>query len=136
MKKVLLEAGGLLYLTGQHRIAHTQPRFLTFRNSRLVGFCRIQRGRNFYVFKSYKFGREKKSRKGGIEKVDAPGEVDEVISSPHRGVVHKDKKSTKLRVVFDASARNKGPSLNDCLYKGPSITPFNVAIATDIEKTY
>ena len=72
----------------------------------------------------------------GIEKVDAPGEVDEVISSPHRGVVHKDKKSTKLRVVFDASARNKGPSLNDCLYKGPSITPFNVAIATDIEKTY
>ena len=32
---------------------------------------------------------------------------------PHRGVFRHDKQTTKLRVVYDASAKTDGPSLND-----------------------
>ena len=38
---------------------------------------------------------------------------------PHQAVICKDHSSTKLRVVFDASAKKVGPSLNDAMYKGP-----------------
>ena len=38
---------------------------------------------------------------------------------PHREVVWCEKETTKVRVVFDASAKNGNePSLNDCLYAG------------------
>ena len=42
---------------------------------------------------------------------------------PHKGVSRKDAESTKLRIVYDASAResNNQPSLNDCLHPGPQL---------------
>ena len=42
---------------------------------------------------------------------------------PHRGVLKEDNVSSKLRIVFDASCRasKSQPSLNDGLYKGPSM---------------
>ena len=66
---------------------------------------------------------------------------------PHREVVRIDKDSTKVRVVYDASARSEGPSLSDCLYAGPPLTPLifqilvrfrahKVAIIADIEKAF
>ena len=36
----------------------------------------------------------------------------------HHAVHREDKKTTKLRVIFDASAKTNGPALNDCLYSG------------------
>ena len=59
----------------------------------------------------------------------------------------KDKESRKVRVVFDAPAKNKGASLNECLYNGPCLhlllydlllrfRVFNIAITGDIEKAY
>ena len=43
---------------------------------------------------------------------------------PHREVVRIDKDTTKVRVVYDASAGSEGPNLNDCLYAGPLLTPL------------
>ena len=42
---------------------------------------------------------------------------------PHHPVVGEDKNTSKVRIVFDASAKSDGPSLNKCLYKGPELTP-------------
>ena len=44
---------------------------------------------------------------------------------PHHGVICKDKETTKLRVIFDGSAKDgmKDLSLNDCLEKGTNTTP-------------
>ena len=67
---------------------------------------------------------------------------------PDRGVTREDKSSTKLRIVFDASAKMPDQiSLNDVLYKGPCLTPllfntllrfrvFPIAMIADIEKAY
>ena len=41
---------------------------------------------------------------------------------PHRSVIRAVKTKTKLRIVFDAGSTNSGPSLNNCLNSGPSLT--------------
>ena len=38
---------------------------------------------------------------------------------PHHAVIRQDKVTTKLRIVYDASAKSSGPSLNECLNSGP-----------------
>ena len=56
---------------------------------------------------------------GVVERVeeDGPGEVGEVHYLAHHPVVCQDKQTTKVRLVYDASAKKSGgPSLNDCLY--------------------
>ena len=78
------------------------------------------------------------------ESISIPGKVKYLL---HQAVIRDDHSSTKLRVVFDASSKTVGSSLNDTLYKGPYLTPllfdvllrfqFNpVGIIADIEKAY
>ena len=66
---------------------------------------------------------------------------------PHREVVREDKNTTKIRIVYDASAKDPGTSLNDCLHTGPSLNTlifdilirfrvYKVAIIADIEKAF
>lgn len=66
---------------------------------------------------------------------------------PHHAVIRQDKQTSKLRIVYDTSARADSPSLNDCLYVGPKfgqsimdiILQFrihSVALMADIEKTF
>ena len=41
---------------------------------------------------------------------------------PHHAVIKQDRVTTKIRIVFDGSSRtNQSLSLNDCLYKGPTL---------------
>ncbi|KAK6743851.1 hypothetical protein RB195_010885 [Necator americanus] len=74
------------------------------------------------------------------------GEVVDYLA--HQAVVTPHKETTKLRVVFDASAHlSKSRSLNDVLYQGPVILPKmwdillrfrfgDVAIISDVEKAF
>ncbi|KIH55491.1 integrase core domain protein, partial [Ancylostoma duodenale] len=88
---------------------------------------------------------------GVIEKVaeDSVVEEGEVVHYlAHQAVITPQKETTKLRVVFDASAHlSNSPSLNDVLYQGPVILPKmwdillrfrfgEVAITSDVEKAF
>ena len=75
--------------------------------------------------------------------VDVPG----VHYLPHHAVIRRGKATTKLRVVYDASAKISGPSLNDCLNPGPKFNQrildilscfrvHRVAVTADIEKAF
>ena len=63
---------------------------------------------------------------GIIERVDEAEEQlpGQTYYLPHQAVIRSDALMTKLR-VFDASAKVKPscPSLNDCTYTGPPLTP-------------
>ena len=52
--------------------------------------------------------------------------VGKVHYLPHQEVIRVDKDTTKLRIVYDASAQlgRNTPSLNDCLYAGPPLSPL------------
>ena len=44
---------------------------------------------------------------------------------PHHEVIRSDKKTTRLRIVYDASSKTANEaSLNECLYRGPPLTPL------------
>ncbi len=59
-------------------------------------------------------------KNGIVEKVSSSDTTsDGVHYLPHHCVIRQDKTTSKLRIVYDASARSTGPSLNDCLYTGP-----------------
>ncbi|XP_054709007.1 uncharacterized protein LOC129218706 [Uloborus diversus] len=67
---------------------------------------------------------------------------------PHRPVVREDKVTSKVRMVFDASSKEKHlNSLNDCLFPGPNLNPnvldiilsfkkHNIAFCADLEKAF
>jgi hypothetical protein len=68
---------------------------------------------------------------------------------PHKGVVKQSAETTKLRIVFDASAKESSeqPSLNECLYPGPPlqnqlwnilvrIRIYPIPLTSDIEKAF
>ena len=60
--------------------------------------------------------------KGIVERVSSDP-VGREFYIPHKPVVREAAESTKLRIVFDASARSneRSPSLNDCLEMGPPL---------------
>ena len=66
---------------------------------------------------------------------------------PHHAVIRQDKQTTRLRIVYDASARTSGPCLNDCLHTGPNFGQsildillrfriHKVALIGDVEKAF
>ena len=82
--------------------------------------------------------------RGIVEEVKDP-EVTHYL--PHHAVIRQDKETTKVRVIYDASARSSGPSLNDGLHTGPRFNQrileillrfrsYPVAFIADIEKAF
>ncbi|XP_035212689.1 uncharacterized protein LOC118186675 [Stegodyphus dumicola] len=67
---------------------------------------------------------------------------------PHRPVIKHTSQTMKVRLVFDASAREKNqPSLNDCLNRGPNLIElipdiidrfrlYSVGLSSDTEKAF
>jgi hypothetical protein len=86
---------------------------------------------------------------GIVEKISDEEDCATVHYIPHFALIRKEAKTTKLRVVYDASAKidKTSTSLNDCLYKGPSLNPLlfhislrfrkkRTALVGDIEKAF
>ncbi|XP_015767737.1 PREDICTED: uncharacterized protein LOC107346459 [Acropora digitifera] len=74
---------------------------------------------------------------------------DKVHYLSHHAVIRNEAKTTKIRVVYDASSKEgkRGVSLNDCLHVGPALSPLlydilirfrekRVAVVGDIEKAF
>ena len=87
---------------------------------------------------------------GIIEKVsdESPQSTSRAVHYlPHHTVIRKDKTTSKLQIVYDASARAGGPSLNDCLFSGPKFNQsildiillfrcYQVPLVADVEKAF
>ena len=92
-------------------------------------------------------GKHQKQKKI-IEKAPESNPIGKCYYLPHHPVIHPEKLTTKMRVVFDASSKSGGEkSLNVCLYPGLLLTAelfgvllrfriFNVAVVSDIEKAF
>ncbi|XP_068202710.1 uncharacterized protein [Palaemon carinicauda] len=68
---------------------------------------------------------------GIIEEIPSEDLVSQgpIYYMPHRSIVELNSSTTKIRPVFDASARGpNGISLNDCMLTGPSLNPDLVGI--------
>ena len=105
------------------------------------------------VLKEYDDIIQEQLRSGIIEKLPNP-EVETrnkegVHYLPHHAVIRQNRETTKLRIVYDGSAKSAGQerSLNDCLPVGPNYIPQLVdvqarfrwnrsAISADIEKAF
>ena len=88
-------------------------------------------------------------KQGIVEVVTDPTPPDgcTVHYLPHHAVVRQDKCTMKVRIVYDASAKSNGPSLNDCLRTGPKFdqkimdillrfqTP-RIALTADMERAF
>ena len=87
--------------------------------------------------------------RGIVEFVDkeARPESNRIHYIPHHAVIRRDKSTTRLRVVYDASAKSDGASLNECLHAGPPLAQnifdimlrfrgHRIALVGDIEKAF
>ena len=102
------------------------------------------------VMKLYDEVIQEQLKRGIIEKVDESNAIKtEGHYLPHHCVVKEGSETTKLRIVFDASAkpRDTARSLNECLFKGPNLLPdlcgilvrFRlkpIGIMSDVEKAF
>ncbi|GBM83341.1 hypothetical protein AVEN_93618-1 [Araneus ventricosus] len=104
---------------------------------------------NLNFYKEYKQVINDQIKDGIIEKVDPNASQGErIYYIPHRAVLRKNHSSTKLRVVYDASSKDKNQkSLNDCLLQGPNLVPellkvllkfrlHRIVFTADIQKAF
>ena len=69
---------------------------------------------------------ENQLREGIVERVPEGGAKGEgVFYMPHKPVVRESASTTKVRIVFDASAcpTPTARSINECMYTGPALQP-------------
>ncbi|XP_068756583.1 uncharacterized protein [Montipora capricornis] len=106
-------------------------------------------GHNYEVRLPWKRDPPKLEKKGFAEEVpDQSDDNGTVRYLPHHAVFRDDKRTTKCRIVFDASAREGGDaSLNDCILPGPPLQPklasvlirfrtHKIGLIADIEKMF
>ena len=113
---------------------------------RLVGLLKRLK-QNPGILQQYNMVIREQIEQGIVEFVDTQTRPHSLVHYlPHHAVIREDKATTKLRIVYDASSRTTGPSLNDCLYTGPKsgqkimdillrFRIHRIAMAADIEKS-
>ena len=74
---------------------------------------------------------------GLVEEVKNTAVKGEIHYLPHHSVVRDVKSTTKVKIVFDASPKQTGPSLIECFQKGSQITPsiFDILLRFHTFKT-
>ena len=100
------------------------------------------------VLESYDQIMKEQLKKGIIEEVSELETPAKTSYLPHQAVIRQEA-DTKLRIVYDASAKEgkHGISLNDCLHVGPPLTPLlfdilerfrenKIGMVTDTEKAF
>ena len=111
-------------------------------NSRLQG--------NPNILEEYDSIIKDQEEKGIIEQVTFSKdiEVGKTHYLSHHPVIRQDKDTTKVRIIYNASAKNSsGTSLNSCLYPGPCLLKtvaeilarfrlYPIALRADIEKVF
>ena len=103
------------------------------------------------LFQEYNSVMKGQCQRGILEDADLsqPTTVGDVHYLPHHPVVRKDKWTSRVRIMYDASSKvtSDSPSLNDVLYPGPSLIPtiidiligfrwHNIGLTFDIEKAF
>ena len=101
------------------------------------------------ILKTYDAIIREQDENGIIERVAELDAADRVHYLPHHTIICKDAKTTKVRIVYDASSKEgkHGVSLNDCLHVGPALLPLlyailirfrekRVALVGDMEKVF
>ena len=80
------------------------------------------------MLKEYDQVIQEQIKQGIVEKVPSVEGHGPVHYLPHLPVVRADRTTTKIRVVYDGSAKTSDSmlSLNDCLHKGPNLIPKGV----------
>ena len=125
------------------------PDNLDLCQKRLFGLVRRLK-QSLHILRDYDNIIQDQIDKGIVEVVDHPwntAKISKLHYLPHHGVIRDDKTTTKLRIVYDASAKTTGPSLNDCLYASPSFGQriadilvrfrlYPVGLIADIEKAF
>ena len=95
--------------------------------------------RNPEVLKEYHEIISDQLQKNVIEKCDKTNANEQLHNLPHREVIREDKQTTKIRIVYDCSSKlsNNVSSLNECLYKGPSLSQmmFDVLLRFRLHQT-
>ena len=104
---------------------------------------------------------KEQEKQGIVEKIPSNLEESKIANtegihySPHHAVIRKDRETTKVRIVYDGSAKQQNEtslqensvSLNDCLEVGPNYIPHifdmlskfrnkPIGLTADIEKAY
>ena len=79
-------------------------------------------------------------KKGIVEPVDAESQETTAVIHyiPHHAVFRHDKDTAKVRVVYDASAKQQGPSLNECLHTGPKFHQkmFDLLLRSEVSQLH
>ena len=101
------------------------------------------------VLESYDQIMKEQLKQGIIEEVSELETSTKTSYLPHQAVIRQEAETTKLRIVYDASAKEgkHGISLNDCLHVGPPLTPLlfdilvrfrenKIGMVADIEKAF
>ena len=73
------------------------------------------------IARTYTDSIQRYTLKGYIRKVPREDRSAARWFLPHFPIVRPDRTTTKMRIVFDASARHQGVSLNDVICQGPKL---------------